>query len=126
MASDPISSWQTDGETMETVTDFIFGGSEVTADGDCSHEIKTCLLFGRKIMTNLDSILKNRGITLPTKVRLAKALVFPVVMYECESWTIRKAEGQKTDAFELWCWRRLLSPLDSKGTQPVHAKGNQS
>ena len=95
---------------METVTDFILEGSKVTADGDCGHEIKTCLLFGRKIMTNLDSILKSRGITLPTKVLLAKALVFPVVMYESESWTIRKAERQKIDAFELWCWRRLLSP----------------
>ena len=92
MASDPISSWQTDGETMETVTDFIFGGSEVTADGDCSHEIKTCLLFGRKVMTNLDSILKSRDITLSAKVRLVKAMVFPVVMYGCESWTIKKAK----------------------------------
>ena len=96
-------AWQIDGETMETVTDFILEGSKVTADGDCGHEIKTCLLFGRKIMTNLDSILKSRGITLPTKVLLAKALVFPVVMYESESWTIRKAERQKIDAFELWC-----------------------
>ena len=114
MASGPITSWQIDGETMETVTDFILEGSKVTADGDCGHEIKTCLLFGRKIMTNLDSILKSRGITLPTKVLLAKALVFPVVMYESESWTIRKAERQKIDAFELWCWRRLLSPWTAR------------
>ena len=103
MASGPITSWQIDGETMETVTDFILGGSKITADGDCSHEIKRCLLLGRKVMTNLDSILKSIYITLPTKVCLVKAMVFPVVMYECESWTIRKAEHQRTDAFELWC-----------------------
>ena len=110
MASGPISSRQIDGETMETVTDFVFMGSKVTDNGDCSHEIKRCLLLGRKAMTNLDSILKSRNITLPTKVCLVKAMVFPVVMYGygCESWTIKKAEGQRTDAFELWCWRRLL------------------
>ena len=108
MASGPIISWQIDGETMETVTDFILGGSKITADGDCSHEIKTCLLLGRKVMTNIDSILKNRDITLSTKVHLVKAMVFPVVMYRFESWTIKKAEHRRIDAFELWCWRRLL------------------
>ena len=108
MASGPITSWQIDGETMETVTDFIFEGSKITADGDCSHEIKRHLLLGRKVMANLDSILKSRDITLPTKVRLVKAMIFAVVMYGCESWTIKKAEHQKIDAFELWCWRRLL------------------
>ena len=108
MASGPITSWQIDGETVETVTDFIFFGSKITADSDCSHEIKRHLLLGRKIMTNLDSILKSRDITLPTKVCLVKAVVFPVVMYGCESWTIKKAELLRTDAFELWCWRRLL------------------
>ena len=108
MASGPITSWQIDGETMETVTNFIFLGSKITADGDCSHEIKRCLLLGRKAMTNLDSILKNRDITLPTKVHLVKAMVFPVVMYGCESWIIKKAEHLKIDAFELWCCRRLL------------------
>ena len=108
MASNPITSWQIDGETMETVTDFILGGSKITADGDCSHEIKQCLLLGRKAMTNLDSILKSRDITLPTKVHLVKAIVFPVVMYGCESWTIKKAECHRIDAFELWCWGRLL------------------
>ena len=108
MASGPITSWQIDGETMETVTDFIWGGSKITADGDCSYEIKRRLLLGRKVMTNLDSILKSRDITLPTKFRLVKAMVFPVVMYGCESWTIKKAECRRTDAFELWCWRRLL------------------
>ena len=108
MASSPITSWQIDGETVETVADFIFGGSKITADGDCSHEIKRHLLLGRKVMTNLDSILKSRDITLSTKVRIVKAMVFPVVVYECESWTIRKAECQGIDAFELWCWRRLL------------------
>ena len=108
MASSPITSWQTDGETVETVVDFILGGSKITADGDCSHEIKRRLLFGRKVMTNLVSILKSRDITLPTKVCLVKAMVFPVVMYGCESWTVNKAECQRTDAFELWCWRRLL------------------
>ena len=108
MASGPIPSWQIDGETVETVRDFILGGSKITADGDCSHEIKRRLLLGRKVMTNLDSILKSRGITLPTKVRLVKAMVFPVVMYGCKSWTVKKAECRRTDAFELWCWRRLL------------------
>ena len=108
MASSPITSWQIEGEIMETVTDFIFLGSNITAHGDCSHEIKRCLLFGRKTMTNLDSILKNRDITLPTNVRIIKAVVFPVVMCGCESWTIKKAEHGRVDAFELWCWRRLL------------------
>ena len=108
MASGPITSWQIDGETMETVADFIFLGSKSTADGDCSHEIKRGLLLGRKVMTSLDSILKRRGITLPTTVCLFKAMVFPVVMYGCESWTIKKAEHQRIAAFELWCWRRLL------------------
>ena len=108
MASGPIASWQIDGETMETVTDFIFLGSKITAGGDCSHEIKRCLLLGRKVMTNLDKILQSRDITFPTKVRLVKALVFPVVMNGCESWTINKAECRRIDAFELWCWRRLL------------------
>ena len=108
MASDSITSWQIDGETMETVTDFIFWGSKISADGDCSHEIKRHLLLGRKVMTNLDSILKSRDITLPTKVRLVKAMVFPVVMFGCESWTVKKAEHQRIVAFELWCWRRLL------------------
>ena len=108
MVSGPITSWQMDGETVETVSDFIFGASKITADGDCSHEIKRCLLFGRKVMTNLDSILKSRDITLPTKVYPVKAMVFPVVMYGCESWTINKAEHRRIDAFELWCWRRLL------------------
>ena len=108
MASGPITSWEIDGETVETVTDFIFLGSKITADGDCSHEIKRCVFFGRKAMTDLDSILKSRDITLPTKVRLVKAMIFPVVMYGCESWTIKNAEHQRIDAFELWCWRRLL------------------
>ena len=108
MASGPITSWEIDGETAETVADFILGGSKITADGDCSHEIKRCLLFRRKVMTNLDSILKSRDITLPTKVSLVKAMVFPVVMYGHESWTVKKAEHRRTDAFELWCWRRLL------------------
>ena len=109
LASGPITSWQIHGETVETVSDFIFLGSKITADGDCSHEIKRYFLLGRNTMTNLDSILKTRDITLPTKVRLARATVFPVVMYGCESWTIKKAEHRKVDAFELWCWRRLLS-----------------
>ena len=107
MASGPITSWEIDGETMETATDFIFGGSKITADGDCSHKIKRHSLLGRKVMTNLDSILKSRDITLPTKVRLVNAMV-PVVMYVCKSWTIKKAEHQRIDVFELWCWRRLL------------------
>ena len=108
MASGPITSWEIDGETVETVTDFIFLGSKITAGGDCSHEIKRRLLLGRKVMTNLNSILKSKDITLPTKVRLVKAMVFPVVMYGCESWTVKKAECRKIVAFELWCWRRLL------------------
>ena len=108
MASSPITSWEIDGETVETVSDFIWGGSKITADGDCSHEIKRHLLLGRKALTNLDSTLKSRDITLPTKVRLVKAMVFPVVMYGCESGTIKKAECRRIDAFELWCWRRLL------------------
>ena len=108
MASGPITSWEIDGETVETVSDFILGGSKITADGDCSHEIKRHLLLGRKVMTNLDSILKSRDINLPTKVRLVKAMLFPVVMYGCESWTVKKAEHQKIDSFQLWCWRRLL------------------
>ena len=108
MASGPITSWQIDGETVEIVADFILGGSKITADGDCSHEIKRCLLLGRKVMTNLDSILKSPDITLATKICLVKAMFFPEVMYGCESWTIKKAEDQRIDAFELWCWRRLL------------------
>ena len=108
MASSPITSWQIDGEIMEIVREFILGGFKTTADGDCSHEIKRCLFLGRKAMINLDSILKSRDLTLPTKVHLVKAMVFPVVMYGCESWTIKKAEHGKIDAFELWCWRRLL------------------
>ena len=108
MASGPITSWQIDGETMDTVSDFIFLGSKITADGDRSHEIKRCLFIGRKAMTNLDSILKSKDITLPTKVCLVKAIVFPVVTYRCENWTIKKAERQRIEAFELWCWRRLL------------------
>ena len=135
MASGPITSWQIEGETMETVTDFIFLGSKITADGGCSHEIKRRLLLGRKAMTNLDSILKSRNIALATKVRLVKVMVFPVVMYGCESWTIEKAEHRRTDAFELWCWRRLLRvPWTARRSnqsilkviQPVHPKGDQS
>ena len=122
MASGPITSWKIDGETVETVSDFIFGGSKITADGDCSHEIKRRLLLRRKVMTNLDSILKSRDITLPTKVCLVKAMVFLVVMYGCESWTVKKAERRRTDAFELWCWRRLL---DCKEVQLVHSEGAQ-
>ena len=115
MASGPIISWQIDGEIVETVADFISLGSKITADGDCSHEIKRHLLLGRKVMTNLDSILKGRDITLPTKIRLVKAMVFPIVMYGCESWTIKKAESQRIDAFELQCWRRLLRvPLTAR------------
>ena len=108
MASGPITSWEIDGETVETVSDFIFGGSSITADGDCSHEIKRRLLLGSKVMTNLDNIFKSRDIPLPTKVHLVKAMVFPVVMYGCESWTVKKVECRRIDAFELWCWRRLL------------------
>ena len=107
MASSPTTSWEIDGETVETVADFIVLGSKITANGDCSHEIKRCFLLGRKVMTNLDSIFKTRGITLPTKVCLVKAMVFPVVMYGCESWTVNKAERRRIDAFELWCWRRF-------------------
>ena len=114
MASGPITSWQIDGETVETVSDFILGGSKIT-DGDCSHEIKRHLLLGRKVMTNLDSILKSRDITLPTKVHLIKAIGFPVVMYGCESWTLKKVERQRIDAFELWCWIRLLRSLGLQG-----------
>ena len=110
-----ITSWQIDGETVETVADFIFGGSKITADGDCIHEIKRPLLLGRKVMTNLDSILKSRDITLPTKIHLVKAMVFPVVMYGSESWTVKKAERQRIDAFELWCWTRLLRSLGLQG-----------
>ena len=120
MASSLITSWEIDGETVETVSDFIVLGSKITADGDCSHEI------GRKVMTNLDSIFKSRDITLPTKVHLVKAMVFPVVMYGCESWAIKKAEHRRIDAFELWCWRTLESPLDCKEVQQVHPKGDQS
>ena len=127
MASGPITSWEIDGETVETVSDFIFLGSKITADGDCNHEIKRHLLLGRKVMTNLDSILKSRDITLPTKFCLVKAMVLPAVIYRCESWTIKKAERQRIDAFELWCWRRLLrGPLDCKEIHPVHPKGDQS
>ena len=122
-----ISQFAPDGETVERVADFIFLGSKITADGDCRHEIKRRLLLGRKVMTNLDSILKSRDITLPTKVRLVKAMVFQVVMYGCESWTIKKSEHRRIDAFELWCWRRLFeSPLDFREIQPVHPKVDQS
>ena len=120
MISGPITSWQIDGETMETVTDFILGGSKITADGACSHEIERHLFLWGKVMTNPDSLLKSRDITLPTKVCLVKAMVFPLVIYECESWTMKKAEIRKIDAFELWCWRRLESPLDCKEIQPIH------
>ena len=115
MASGPITSWEIDGETMETVADFIFFGSKITADNDCSHEIKRHLLLGRKAMTNLDSVLKSRDLTLPTKVHLVKAMVFPVLMYGCESWTIRTVECQRIVGFELWCWRRLLRVLGLQG-----------
>ncbi|KAI4544319.1 hypothetical protein MJG53_002792 [Ovis ammon polii x Ovis aries] len=126
MASGRITSRQLDGETVETVRDFILGGTKITADGDCSHEIKRRLLLGRKAMTNLGSILKNRDITLPTKVCLIKAMVFPVVIYGCESCTIKKPEHRRIDAFELWCLEKTLeSPLDRKEIQPVHPKGNQ-
>ena len=124
MASDSITLWQIDGETGETVADFIFWGSKITADGDCSHEIKRCLFLGRKVTTKLDSILKSRDITLPTKVYLIKAMAFPVAMYGCETWTLKKAECQRIDTFELWCWRRPLRVC--KEIQPVHPKGNQS
>ena len=126
MTSGPMTSWQIDGETVETVTNFIFLGSKITADGDCSHEMKRHFLLGRKTMTNLDSILKSRDVTLPTKVHLVKAMVFPVVIYGCESWTIKRDECRRIDAFELWCWRTLESPLDCKEIQPVHPKEDQS
>ena len=122
VASGPITSWEIDGETVETVSDFIFWGSKITADGDCSHEIKRCLLLGRKVMTNLDSIFKCRDITLPTKVRLVKAMVFPVVMYGCESWTVKKVECRRIDVV---LEKTLESPLDCKEIQPVHSKGDQ-
>ena len=123
MASGPITSWQIDGVTVETVSDFTFWGSKITGDGECSHEIKRRLLLGRKVMTNLDSTLKSRDITLPTKVCLVKAMVFAVVMYGCESWTVKKAEHRRIDCLELWCWRRLFeSPLYCKEIQPVHSK----
>ena len=123
MASGPITSWEID---VETVADFIFWGSKITAGGDCSHEFKRCLLFGRKVMTNLDNIFKSRDITLPTKVHLVKAMVFPVVMYGYEIWTIKKADCRRIDAFEMWSWKTLESSLDCKEIQPVHPKGNQS
>ena len=126
MASGPIISWQIDGEIVETVANFILGGLKIIADNDCSHEIKRCLLLGMKVMTNLDNILKSRDVTLPTKVYLFKAVVFPVVTYGCESWTIKKAEHRRIDAFELWWWRRLLSPLSLMEIQPVYPKGDQS
>ena len=126
MASGPITSWQIYGETLETVTDFIFLSSKIIADGDCSHEIKRHLLLERKAMTDLDSILKSRDITFPTKVHLVKAMVIPVVMYGCGSWTIKKTEHRRIEAFELWCWRRLESPLDCKEIKQTNPKGNQS
>uniref|UniRef100_A0AC11E5X9 Uncharacterized protein n=2 Tax=Ovis aries TaxID=9940 RepID=A0AC11E5X9_SHEEP len=120
MASGPITSWEIDGETVETVSDFIFWGSKITADGDCSHEIKRRLLLGRNFMTNLDSIFKSRDSTLPTNVHLVKTMVFPVIMYGCESWTVKKAEHQRTDAFEVWCWRRLLRvPWSARQSQSI-------
>ena len=126
MAFGPITSWQIEGEKVEEVTDFLFLGSKITADGDCSHKIKRRLLLGRKAMTNLGSILKSRDITLLTNVHLVKTTVFPVVMYGCESWTIKKAERQRINDFKLWCWRRLLkSPLDCMKIKPVNSKGNQ-
>ena len=125
MASSPISSWEIDGESVVTVSDFIFWGSKITADGDCSHEIKRRLLLGRKVMTNLDSIFKSRDITLSAKVHLVKAMVFPVVMYGCESWTVKKAECQRIDAFEHVWEKTLESPLDCKEIQPVHSEGDQ-
>ena len=126
MAFSPITSWQIEGENVEAVTDFLLLGSEISVDGDCSHEIRSRLLLGRKAMTNLDSVLKSKDITLLTKVHIVKAMVFPVVMYRCGSWTIKKAESQGIDAFELWCWRRLLRvPWNCKEIQPVNPKGNQ-
>ena len=127
MASSPITSWQIDGKTVEIVADFIFGGYKITVDGDCSHKIKRHLLLVRKVMTKIDSILKSRDVTLPTNVHLVKALVFPVVVYECESWTIKKAEHQRIDAFELWCWRRLLRvPWTARRSNQSLLKGDQS
>ena len=126
MASGPITSWEIDGETVETVSDFIFWGSKITADGDCCHEIKRCLILEKKAMTNLDRILKSRDIILPTKVCIDKAMVFLIVMYRCESWAIKKAECQRINSFELWCWRTLESPLDCKEIKQVNLKGNQS
>ena len=126
MASGPITSWQIDGETMETVTDFIFLASKITVHSHCSHEFKRCLLLGRKAMTNLDSIIKSRYIPLLTKIHLVNAMVFPVLIYGCKSWTIKKTENQRVDAFELWCWRRLLRvPWTCKEIQPVYPTGNQ-
>ena len=126
LLSGPITSWEINGETVETVSDFIFWGSKITVDGDCNHEIKRRLLLGRKVMTNLDSTLKSRDITLPTKVRLVKAMVFPVVMNECESWTVKKAEYRRIDAFELWCWRRLLRvPWTARRSNQSILKKNQ-
>ena len=125
MASNPISLWQTDGKTMETVTNFIFLGSRITVVSDCSQEIKRCLFLGKKTVINLDSILKSRDIILLAKVHIVKGMVFTVVMYGCESWTIKKAEYQRINAFELWCWRRLESSLESKEIKPVNPKGNQ-
>ena len=126
MASGPITSWEIDGKTVETVSDFILGGSKITADCDCSHEIKRCLLLGRKVMTNLDSIFKSRDIILLTKVHLVKAMVFPVVMYGCESWTVKKAEHRRIDGFELWCWRSLLRvPWTARRSNQSNPKGNQ-
>ena len=123
MASGPITSWEIDGETVETVTDFFGGGSKITADGDCSHEIKGRLLLGRKVMTNLNSIFKSREIILPTKFHLVKATVFPGVMYGCESWTVKKAERQRMDEFELWCWRRLLRvPWTARRSNQIHSE----
>ena len=125
MASGPITSWEIDGETVETVSDFILGGSEITADGDCTHEIKRRLLLEKKAMTNLDSVLKSRSIILPTKVCIVKAIGFPAIMYGCESWTITKAEHQRIDAFELWFWRRLLRVPWTAEIKAVNGKGNQ-
>ena len=127
MASGPITSWEIDGETVETVSDFIFGGSKITADGDCNLEIKRRLLLGRKVMTNLEKILKSRDITLSTNVHLVKAMVFPIVTHGCESWTIKRAEHQRIDAFELWCWRRLFRvPWSARGSNQSILKGDQS
>ena len=126
MVSGPITSWQIEGEKLEAFTDFLFLGSKITVDGDCNHEIKRCLLLGRKVVTNIDRILKSKDITLPTKVCIVKAMVFPAVMCGCESWIIKKAEPQRIDFFVLWCWRRLLRvPLDCKEIQPVHSEGDQ-